>query len=206
MCSDLVALGHCISVLLSSATDSSSNTQRQEALSTLCALTGLDTGPVLSAAKELQMSSSTDLSAASSKYLGWMREVVGVAKVGGAAMASFLPGIVLALTRMVTTDAKTPGSVTSLTLLTWAHYVGVVMGGEEQEVGVVGAKRDKLLDPDKAESLMVDRSEVWRKKTAENCKVLIQRMCLLVTSDVVKVRVSLVGWAHSLLSHIDCTR
>ena len=45
----------------------------------------------------------------------------------GGAFASFLPGITMTLTKVMTSDIKVGSSVTVLALLTWAHYVAMVM-------------------------------------------------------------------------------
>ena len=56
------------------------------------------------------------------KYMG----VSDCVEVGGV-FASFLPGITIALTQVMTSDVKVGSSVSVLALLTWAHYVAMVM-------------------------------------------------------------------------------
>ena len=56
------------------------------------------------------------------KYVG----VSDCAEIGGV-FASFLPGITIALTQVMTSDVKVGSSVSVLALLTWAHYVAMVM-------------------------------------------------------------------------------
>ena len=56
------------------------------------------------------------------KYVG----VSECAEMGGV-FASFLPGITIALTKVMTSDVKVGSSVSVLALLTWAHYVAMVM-------------------------------------------------------------------------------
>ena len=175
----------------------------------LCALAGLDVTPILVAAK--LHSGPADLETAVGDYLDLMRECVGVMGRGrGATMASFLPGVCSAVTRLLTSDANTVESVLSLGVITWAHYVGVgVAKGEvPREEGSWTESRSRAesrkqgadsTDPSK--SLAVERTGEWLEGVAKHLSVLVQRMCVLVTSDVWKVRVQLVGWAHSLLQH-----
>lgn len=190
-------MGHCISTLLVHCTStSSSHDVRRYALTSLCALTGLDTAPILAYSRLTQ--TTPDLSQAVDAYLSLVRERVGAEGCGrGRALASFLPGVSTAVTKLLTSDAKTVESVVSLGLITWAHYVVLVVGGEEwKELGLLQDEQAV-----KQESLAVCRTGVWLEETAKRLGLLIQCMCVLVTSEVWKVRVHLVGWAHSLLQH-----
>ena len=126
-----------------------------------------------------------------------MSNYVGV-RGRGRPFASFLPGVSSGITRLLTSDAKTVESVLCLGLVTWAHYVALGVAEEvwsEKEVESV-SKADPECD-----SLVVERTGAWLQETAKHLNVLIQRICVLVTSEVWKVRVQLVGWAHCLLQH-----
>ena len=117
----------------------------------------------------------------------------------------------MTITRVLTSDSKTVMGVVTLGLLTWAHYVGMVMedveeGGEEQEGVIQGEREEVQVGAQQSEGggeervQVIQRTKAWQNKTAENLKLLVERMCVLVTSPVWRVRLCLVGWAHSLLT------
>ena len=122
-----------------------------------------------------------------------MRESVGVDKCEkGRVLASFLPGVVMGVAKLLTSDVTMVESVLTLGLLTWTQYVVLVMGGAE---GV------ELVQEGEGPVQLVHRTEKWYEETATKLNVLIQRMCVLVTSEAWKVRVQLVGVAHTILHH-----
>ena len=47
----------------------------------------------------------------------------------------------------------------------------------------------------------VKRTKSWYSETDEKLNVLVQRVCVLVTSEGWRVRLGMVGWAHTILSH-----
>jgi hypothetical protein len=47
----------------------------------------------------------------------------------------------------------------------------------------------------------VRRTKSWYSETDEKLSVLVQRVCVLVTSEGWRVRLGMVGWAHTILSH-----
>lgn len=154
-------------------------------------MAALDTAPILTAAR-LQTTPTHPLVTAVDEYLRLMSNHVGV-RGRGKPLASFLPGVSSGITRLLTSDAKTVESVLCLGLVTWAHYVALGVAEEVESVSKVEfAQR---------ESLVVERTGAWLQETAKHLNVLIQRICVLVTSEVWKVRVQLVGWAHCLLQH-----
>ena len=65
-----------------------------------------------------------------------------------------------------------------------------------QEVG--GANKEEEAEP---QSLAVNRSKSWCSATDRKLSILVQRVCVLVTSEGWRVRLGLVGWAYSLLIH-----
>ena len=64
------------------------------------------------------------------------------------------------------------------------------MGGAKKEEEEVGPR-----------SLAVKRSKSWCTETDRKLSVLVQRVCVLVTSEGWRVRMGMVGWAHTLLTH-----
>lgn len=206
--SEPVPLGHCISVLLDHASNSaSSHTLRATSLSTLSALAGLDTTPLLHAAETLQTTSSdsTHFSSAPGNFLLCVEQKVGEGEPWMAeVLASFLPGLCSTVTRLIATDANTVSPVVCLGLITWAHYVGVVMN-EEVTPTPSSYSQSHTSPPSHSppdhKSLLVERNEEWRCGTAGRLQVLVQRMSVLVTNDTWKTRLFLAGWAHTLLTH-----
>ena len=65
----------------------------------------------------------------SAHILSSLSKCIGVSECVemGGAFASFLPGVTMALTKVMTSDIKVGSSVTVLALFTWAHYVAMVM-------------------------------------------------------------------------------
>lgn len=226
LCSHLVALGHCIFHILTllnpapSSPTPPSHQLRSHALLALAAVAGLNPDPILAAA------TPTSLPTASKEFLQLVSERVGIGgRVIRQALASFLPGVSMAITRLLATDAKTVGGVVTLGLLTWAHYVAMVMADAEEGEEPVGVDTEGNREGEhpggvtESESRaeggkpggtggdghgnvqVVERTEDWKKKTAGNLSVLVERLCVLVTSEVWKVRLYLVCWGHTLLTH-----
>lgn len=199
--SQFVPVGHCISTLLGH-TSSPSHTLRRDSLAALCALTGLDTSPLLTAAKlHPSPDDPSDPSNGVDQYLNLVLECVGIDKCRKRHLvASFLPGIAVGVAKLLTSDATAVESVLALGLLTWAHYVVLVMGGAEEEgpaVVVGGAKGEELAG--QLGIKVVERTREWEEATADRLSLLTQRVSMLVTSEVWRVRLQLVGWAHVLL-------
>ena len=189
LCGQLVQLGHCVFHLLGLLSVSPpSNQLRSHALQALCAVAGLNPDPILEAA------APTDLSAAPEDFLGVVSGRVGGGGCGrGRAFASFLPGVSMAVMKLLTSDAKTAMGVVTLGLLTWAHYVAMVMADDSVDVGVSEGEESGGMK-------VVEQTDDWLKKTCGNLSVLVDRVCVLVTSDAWRVRLYLVGWAHVLVT------
>lgn len=196
-----VPLGHCISTLLHCAAEAGSHALSKASISCLCALTHLNTEPLLEAARLTPSDDPSRISQAGHAYLTLIQERVGGGGHGkGRVLASFLPGVVTGVTKLLTSDAKVVEGVVVLGVITWARYVVLVMGGAktegEESAQVVGGPPQQEGRPQ-----LVKRTEAWLEETGKRLGLLIQRMCVLVTSEVWRVRVQLVGWAHVLLHH-----
>lgn len=113
----------------------------------------------------------------------------------------------MAITRLLASDVKTVMGVVTLGLLTWAHYVAMVMADagmdEGEESGGVAEETEGVAEGGRVggEVQLVQRTQAWQKKTAGNLSLLVERLCVLVTSDAWKVRLYMVGWSHTLLTH-----
>ena len=227
-----------MSVLLATLQSYEAKQLRRETLSAMLALSGVDASNLavltgrskptnqnaelvddITSSVHSEKSDTSDCD--SSHVLSSLSKNIGVsecAEVGGA-FASFLPGVAMTLTKVMTSDIKVGSSVTVLALLTWAHYVAMVMDDADitanqvvnlkipvlsivtlilvvQEVG--GANKEEEAGP---RSLAVQRSKSWCRETDRKLSVLVQRVCVLVTSEGWRVRLGLVGWAHTLLTH-----
>ena len=142
--SDLPLVGHCVSILMDTLQSFEAKKLRRAVLSTMLALSGVDAsslGDLIGYNKLTNQSGENEDdviqeadSESTDKYdpthiLSTLTKSVGVsvcAEMGGV-FASFLPGITIALTRVMTSDIKVGSSVTVLALFTWAHYVAIVM-------------------------------------------------------------------------------
>ena len=65
-----------------------------------------------------------------------------------------------------------------------------------QEVGVANKVEEAW-----PRSVAVKRTKSWCNETDQKLSILVQRVCVLVTSEGWRVRLGLVGWAHTILTH-----
>ena len=221
--SEPVTVGHCISVLLSHTSNPSlGHALTLAALSALSALAGLDLTPIARSVEHLQATppGSEDFLPAVTRFA---KEVEKIGSGGEewmvSVLPSFLPGLCSSLAKLVSTDKTTTSSLVSHGLVTWAHYVGVSMGGEATptEMGSLSSEPVAVssYQPDtgaassatKRRSLLVQRSGDWECATAARLHTLVQKMTVLVTADTWRTRLFLAGWAHALLIETNrCVR
>lgn len=135
-----------MSVLLATLQSYEAKQLRRETLSAMLALSGVDvsnlavlTGRSKPTYQNAELvdditssvhSEKSDISDCDTSHvLSSLSKNIGVSECGevGGAFASFLPGIAMTLTKVMTSDIKVGSSVTVLALLTWAHYVAMVM-------------------------------------------------------------------------------
>ena len=50
-------------------------------------------------------------------------------------------------------------------------------------------------------SLRVRRTKSWYNETDQKLSILVRRVCVLVTSEGWRVRLGMVSWAYTILSH-----
>lgn len=135
-------MGHCVSVLLGILQSYEAKKLRREVLSAMLALSGADASNLSnlighskltnqSGGKEDEITTKADSADTydPAHILSTLTKHVGVSNCTemGGVFASFLPGITIALTQVMTSDIKVGSSVSVLGLLTWAHYVAMVM-------------------------------------------------------------------------------
>ena len=141
----LPLVGHCVSVLLALLQSYEAKKLRREVLSAMLALSGVNAtslSSLIGHGKPTNQSGGQDddITEADSEgksrddhdpahILSILTKYVGVSECAemGGVFASFLPGITIALTKVMTSDIKVGSSVSVLALLTWAHYVAMVM-------------------------------------------------------------------------------
>ena len=136
-------MGHCVSVLISTLQSYEAKKLRRVVLSALLALSGVDASNltqlfgwskitnqiqddvIMSTNKEKTDNTDHD----PTHILSSVSNCIGISECAemGGAFASFLPGVTMALTKVMTSDIKVGSSVTVLALLTWAHHVAMVM-------------------------------------------------------------------------------
>ena len=211
-------MGHCVSVLLETLQAYSSKSLRHEALSTLLALTGVNAQALTLTLKpdettsdhhsdsvaddlEIDDKSVTPNADVCAGYLDGLVQTLGVGpKRCGHVFAAFLPGISVAIAKLVTTETNLGSSVTLLCLLMWAHYVAMVTKDSECSIesNAVGTVTETERE---GKRLEVKRTLAWQQETDSKLCMLVQRMSGLVTSEGWRVRVGVLGWAHVLLSH-----
>uniref|UniRef100_UPI00398E687A TELO2-interacting protein 1 homolog n=1 Tax=Pristiophorus japonicus TaxID=55135 RepID=UPI00398E687A len=118
----------------------------------------------------------------------------------GDSFASFLPGITLGMTRIISGDVKQGHLVTIYAIKVWYKVVGLVMANDQLSQN----QHDKKMLPagaSKLAELVVCRKPEWVKSTASKLDVLLQKLCSCAAGNTHwKVRLELVELVHHLLS------
>ncbi|KAJ3586884.1 hypothetical protein NHX12_013276 [Muraenolepis orangiensis] len=118
----------------------------------------------------------------------------------GNAMASFLPGITVALTRVVTGDPRHGHAVTVSAVKVWYRTVALVMDDAQLRVIVPGETGPAGLG--RVGELVVLRSPDWVKGTAGRLGVLLKRLLSCTVAHLHwRVRLETVELADHLLAH-----
>ncbi|KAJ7332271.1 hypothetical protein JRQ81_014451 [Phrynocephalus forsythii] len=98
----------------------------------------------------------------------------------GDLFASFLPGLSIALSQIITADVKQGHAVVVSALKLFSQAVSVVMADEQ--LAQVPAQREKpASERSKISELIVHRSPNWAKSTAAKLSVLIQKVVAFVS-------------------------
>ncbi|XP_071491313.1 TELO2-interacting protein 1 homolog [Diadema antillarum] len=126
-----------------------------------------------------------------------------VYRAASQAFASFLPGLSVALSRVITGDQKQGQAVTVSAIECWARHVAMVMDdGLLAPTKEATPQRDAATKPasDKGpQSLLVEKSESWVRDSAAKLDMLIDKIVAMVTSRSWKVRMALVSFAERLI-------
>ncbi|GLD45701.1 TELO2-interacting protein 1 homolog isoform X1 [Lates japonicus] len=116
----------------------------------------------------------------------------------GSTMASFLPGITMAVARIITGDLRQGHAVTVRAIKVWSRAVGLVM----EDAQLQASEPWKTPSPDlgKIAQLVVHRTQDWVKSTAGKLSVLLKKIVSCTSAHQHwRVRLELVELADHLL-------
>lgn len=101
----------------------------------------------------------------------------------GAAFASFLPGIALALSRVVAGDVRQGHEVTARAVRVWGATVALVMADDQLSEGAEpGAEAGLGPGPGRAGELVVRRTADWARETSAKLAVILKRILSWVSA------------------------
>ncbi|XP_072136965.1 TELO2-interacting protein 1 homolog isoform X1 [Mobula birostris] len=121
----------------------------------------------------------------------------------GDTFASFLPGVTLGMTRIISGDVKQGYLVTTHAIRIWYKVVCIVMANEQLSNVELGKKLTCTKESKHAE-LVICRKPEWVKSTASKLDVLLQKLCSCAAGHPHwKVRLELVELLHHLLSQCN---
>ncbi|XP_061528376.1 TELO2-interacting protein 1 homolog [Phycodurus eques] len=116
----------------------------------------------------------------------------------GKPMASFLPGITMAVARIITGDVRQGHGVTVRAIKVWSRTVSLIM--EDAQLQSNKPCKRPSADPGKIGQLMVCRTQDWVKNTSEKLRMLLKK---IVSSTAAhqhwRVRLELLELAEHLL-------
>ncbi|XP_070600431.1 TELO2-interacting protein 1 homolog isoform X5 [Erythrolamprus reginae] len=118
----------------------------------------------------------------------------------GDLFASFLPGISIALSKIITADAKQSHTVTVLAIKLFSRAVGLVMA-DEQLAEIPTERKKPASEQSKIRELVIHRDAAWARSTAPKLSILIKKVAGSgSTHPHWKVRRELVEMAQFLLT------
>ncbi|XP_062314649.1 TELO2-interacting protein 1 homolog [Osmerus eperlanus] len=122
------------------------------------------------------------------------------ARVLGSTLASFLPGITMALTRIVSGDMRQGHAVTARALRLWSRMVGLVLA--DSQLQGAGADARPGLELGRVGELMVQRTEDWVRGTSGRLALLLRKIISCCSAHQHwRVRLELVDMADHLLAN-----
>ncbi|XP_022104170.1 TELO2-interacting protein 1 homolog [Acanthaster planci] len=124
-------------------------------------------------------------------------------KESRACFASFLPGISLALSRVILGDTKQGQKVTVAAIHTWSKIVAMVMDDLYTPNQSNEDNKCPLLEEGEAKcpgrDLWVERTSKWVDSTAKKLDILIGRIVAMATNPNWKIRLAMVIFSEKLL-------
>ncbi|XP_038075424.1 TELO2-interacting protein 1 homolog [Patiria miniata] len=120
-----------------------------------------------------------------------------------ACLASFLPGITLALSRAILGDPKQGQKVTTTAIHTWSKIVAMVMGdlhspSQSDENSKCPSPKEGVANSP-GRDLLVKRTPEWVESTAKKLDILIGRLVTMATNQSWKIRLTMVAFSEELL-------
>ncbi|ESO83680.1 hypothetical protein LOTGIDRAFT_169160 [Lottia gigantea] len=123
----------------------------------------------------------------------------------GDILASFLPGISMALTRVITGDSKQGHAVIVKSLETWSKITSLVMNNEGlQDDNNITVKTHSRVN-EKIKELMIKRNIEWFESTTSKLVILLKELVTIRTNSNWRVRMALVESADLLLKKCNRT-
>ncbi|KAK6177026.1 hypothetical protein SNE40_015216 [Patella caerulea] len=118
----------------------------------------------------------------------------------GDVFASFLPGITMTLSRIITGDQKQGQAVLVKAIDTWTRITSLVMSDEAADITETknGSLKTNEVD-EKIRGLMIKRNKDWLTSTSSKLLILIKQITTVKTHSNWRVRLALVEWADLLL-------
>ncbi|XP_031724708.1 TELO2-interacting protein 1 homolog isoform X1 [Anarrhichthys ocellatus] len=98
----------------------------------------------------------------------------------GGTMASFLPGITVAVARIITGDLRQGHAVIIMAIKVWSRTVGLVM--EDAQIQAGEPSKTPSADLGRITQLMVHRTPAWVKSTAGKLSVLLRKIISCTSS------------------------
>ncbi|XP_054649887.1 TELO2-interacting protein 1 homolog [Dunckerocampus dactyliophorus] len=121
----------------------------------------------------------------------------------GSSMASFLPGITMAVARIITGDVRQGHAVIGRAIKVWSRIVGLVM--DDAQLQSIEPQKSPLVELGRLEQLMVHRTQDWVKSTSGKlCMLLKKIIASTVAHQHWRVRLEVVELADHLLDR--CSR
>ncbi|XP_072037283.1 TELO2-interacting protein 1 homolog [Amphiura filiformis] len=179
----LPALGHLVSLLLSAAEQEKMRELKVQAMECL-----------------LHLAQCSDE--------GWQKNPYS--SEARVAFTSFLPGIAMAICKVILGDTKQGQNVTVVTIQLWSRLVSLVMsedGKHKSQSDTRTTHQSPRPDTSRAngESLLIKRTPEWVESTAKKLNILIGQIVDMVTNPHWKVRMAMAQFAKDLIFECKCS-
>lgn len=132
----------------------------------------------------------------------------GCNSVGPHALASFFPGIVLNLAKIITGDSKTGSLLISAAILALTRFIAVILpskcaieSNSQPDMKQTGSKSES----DGSGGLRVTRDQQWVTETSYKVSTVLTKVLGQVVHPSWRVRVALVTASHILLRHCSAS-
>ena len=143
-------------------------------------------------------------------YLEGVNKLLGeVLSVGGddvitSSLSSFLPGVVLSLTKLITGDRKTSSLVVASSVIALTRFVAILLSDKIASCikSISSPKLEEKLKPKQSShQLRVARNIEWLEDSADKVSHLLVKVLGQVVHPAWRVRVAMVTLSHTFLHH-----